>query len=490
MCDIPSEVFGGVCLLVVTGCVLMRGVKQPIAESEYSMPRNRNIVVFLTSGQRCDAVGCADVWAVDTPHLDRLAMQGLPLSAVSPTPAATPSMVSLFTGLYPRQHGVLDEGSITDPMPGGWVKQFADAGYHIAGVGRVGMVVDHLHEACLVRDVSAVDGGGCAFLQYARRRGIYDMVRYGRENRQKAGPFALEGDGIDDPADDVDGFITRQAEIMIERLPEDQPWVLIVAYTGPGNDLPAPAKFRKQIDQERLEGGYAPADMRRIENYADIPYPRSMLQRLSPENLRNIRHHYFARVSQIDHGVGRLRSVLARENKVEQTWMTLCSDRGQLLGERGLVGHRAMLGPALYVPMWVVPPPSAMKAIDPSLTEEDEEADHGLVSTIDWVATLCAIGGVDVPPGCVGQSVLPAFHGYDVGSDATISEYGTRLMFETMQHRVVYDVETEDASALFDLVKDPDERNDLIDTKEAMSVLDMLRWHLAGALMKLRPIRA
>ena len=79
-----------------------------------------------------------------------------------------------------------------------------------------------------------------------------------------------------------------------------------------------------------------------------------------------------------------------------------------------------------------------------------------------------------------------AVHGRGVGDEASISEFGGRLMLETLRYKVAFDVETARPRMLFDLLRDPEERNDLLDTEVSANVLDMLRWQLGQSLVPLR----
>jgi arylsulfatase A-like enzyme len=453
------------------------------------MALDRNLIVILTSGHRADAYGAARAWPIQTPHLDALAAGGIDLPAVCASPASTPALLSLFSGLQPRQHAVMDDGGKL-PKFGGWAKQLAESGFHVAGVGRIGMIRDHLYQGSAIADLSVTDAKSCPYLQHVSERGLLDHVVTHRQNRTRSGPFDLNGCGFDAPVDDVDGFIAEQAVMLVDQLPRDRRWVLIVSLTGPGNDLPAPRRFLEKIDPQKLMEGFVPADMRNIDRYAEPHYPRLMLQNLTPQKIATIRRHYLARVLMVDEMVGRLRRAVEFTGQSDKTWITLSSEHGTLLGERGLVGPRALLGGAVYVPMWVMPPQAAASHKEQE-TGDAEVTVSGcqLLSTCDFAATVCAIGGVDAPPGCVGRSVLPALNGQDVGADSVLSEYSGHLMLETMRHRVIYDVEADRPTALFDLINDPDERFDLVDSIEAWNVIDMLRLHLAGALMPLRPVR-
>lgn len=67
-----------------------------------------NVLVIVVDCLRADRVGHGPAGDGLTPNLDRLASNGIRFSkAFAPATWTKPSVASLFTGLYPRQHGVL-----------------------------------------------------------------------------------------------------------------------------------------------------------------------------------------------------------------------------------------------------------------------------------------------------------------------------------------------------------------------------------------------
>ncbi|MHC4994367.1 MAG: sulfatase-like hydrolase/transferase [Planctomycetota bacterium] len=454
------------------------------------MARHHNIIAILTHGHRADMVGILNDWPIITPYLDTIAERGIGLASLTASTDETAARVSLFTGLHPRQHGYACE-SLEEPTNiGGWVQRFHEGGYHVAGVGRVGMVREHLDDACIVQPVSHTqhnpnDETCCTYLEYMQRRGMLERVQTQRRQRNATGPFDMQPAGISAYADDVDYFIGKQAADRIKTMPTDRPWLLIVGFTGPGSELPAPPKFIKPLVNKHIPGGFVPADLGRIDRYARHDYPRTHIQNMGPATIENIRRHYLARIILIDQMVGAIYDQLDQHRLVNHTWVTLTSDHGYLLGERGVVGRQSQLGPALYTPMWFLPPEPVIDEMPPH-DEIETDPNHRILTTGDYAATLCAIAQLDPPTGCDGESTLPVMMGNSVGRSTQISESGHRLLLETMQHRVVFDTETEEILTLFDLMRDPLEKDDLAGTDKELEVADTLRWQLAGALMPLR----
>ncbi len=454
-----------------------------VADKE-AVNAQRNILLIVTTGQRGDALGGAGVWPIQTPHLDRLAGDGLALTAVSPSPADWPGLVSLYSGLHVRQHGVAESrGEMGRGM--GWLRRFRDAGYHLAGVGRVGAIAEELHEARVVAEMEETEPLRCEYLRYMHRRGMVDAVLEARERRERSGPFDPVR-GFAEPANDVDGYIGQKACEAIERLPTDKPWVMVVGFTGPGNDLAAPVAYLDLVEEKPLKKKYVPAELGRVDAFAELHQPRSVLQSLSGSGAAKIQRDYLARVCMIDCCVGMMRDAVKRHGHADSTWTALSSNRGHLLGERGLFGCTGFVGSGSYVPIWITPPKPMREAVDPNDAAVREN--DGLVSGVDLAATLCAIGRVDAPDGCQGVSLLGGLMGETAGHAAVLSEFGKRLLLETAQHKAMFDSETGEVRALFDVFIDESERSNLIGDPRGAAMVDMLRWRLAELLLPMRPV--
>lgn len=448
-------------------------------------PTHRNLLIVLTGGLRADVFGGSGVWPILTPHLDALIDGGLSVTAVAASTADAPGLLSLYSGLHPRQHGVLDE---TDRLPHvtGWARQLHEAGYYMVGVGRVAPIRHYLHEARLVAELNAPADAECDYLKFARKQGVDWQVQLHRQQRQRRGPFHFE-QPLQDPNHDVDGYIGALASTILQRMPTDKPWAMVVAFSGPGNDLPAPAPYVDVVEADKLDKGFVPASLADTDALGEMDYPRALLQRMTPGLLARIRQHYLARVCLIDCLVGMLRDAVDRHGHARNTWITLASDHGYLLGERGLIGHRCICSHAMYCPIILLAPEGKGGSGDDRYGEGVPDA---LLSTLDLAPTVCAIAQADAPPGCVGRSLLPGLVGQPIGAPSALCEFRGRLVFETLRHKVAFDVDTGEPRAVFDLLADAQERNNLVDLPQATDVLDAVRVQLAEALMPLRPVRA
>lgn len=443
------------------------------------MPHGRNIVILLPHGLRSDAVGDSNAWPLLTPHMEKMAKHGLRLVATSACPADWGGMASAVSGLHARQHGLTEPTGQPEPIEG-FPTWLAEQGYHLAGVGMVHSMLPWLDQSVVVAPPDGVNPAQCAYLQSLAGRGMLPAVQQQRLQRQRFGPFEPDRLLLA-PDDDVDGFITAQARRLLTQMPSDKPWAMVVCFVGPACDLPAPAMYSDAADVKLLEYGFMPPDFKRLDDLAELDYPRSLLQRMDPYRLARIRADYLGRVCLIDFGIGRILGVASRRSDAANTWTILASDRGQLLGEAGLIGHRSFLAPAVQVPLIIHPPKPVRNRV----------YDTALVSTVDLAPTIAALGSADVPRHCVGRSLLPLIDGHAVQSPLSVnagclSEFGRRVMIETERHKCVFHVETHEVIGLYDLLTDPDEKTNLLDSPRGLDVADSMRPRLADTLLPIR----
>jgi predicted AlkP superfamily pyrophosphatase or phosphodiesterase len=74
-----------------------------------------NVVLITIDTLRADRLGCYGYKSGHTPNIDKMAAEGVMFTnAVSHVPLTRPSHASIFTGLFPFQHGIHD--NIAQPL--------------------------------------------------------------------------------------------------------------------------------------------------------------------------------------------------------------------------------------------------------------------------------------------------------------------------------------------------------------------------------------
>ena len=100
--------------------------------------RQPNLLFIYADQHRADVLGCAGNDIVMTPHLDRLATEGVRFDQTwTESPICQPARASLLTGRYPNSHGVLGNfGGDCQPEWDTFPRRLQEAGYTTASIGK------------------------------------------------------------------------------------------------------------------------------------------------------------------------------------------------------------------------------------------------------------------------------------------------------------------------------------------------------------------
>ncbi len=153
-----------------------------------------SVLLVTIDTLRADHVGAYGAKDVSTPHLDRLAGEGVRFEqAIAPTPITLPSHASLMTGQYPPRHGVRHNGVyVLGTRHPTLAERFAAAGHRTGAV--VGAIVLAEHFG-LARGFSHYDdriaGGGSSLSGFPERRASDVTDRALAWLEQGEGPYFL-----------------------------------------------------------------------------------------------------------------------------------------------------------------------------------------------------------------------------------------------------------------------------------------------------------
>jgi choline-sulfatase len=170
---------------------------------------------------------------------------------------------------------------------------------------------------------------------------------------------------------------------------------------------------------------------------------------------------------------GRLIDALEQTGALDNTYVIVTSDHGQLM-ERGIHGH---FTPALYQPLIHIP----LLISRPELQQRQDV--YTLTSCVDLLPTLLHLTGQAIPDWCEGQ-ILPTFGGEEGSDDRTIFvvEAKSNSNFKPLtkatvamiqgKHELIYSFgypDHEDAYELYDLANDPEELEDLFTVRRSLA---------------------
>lgn len=300
--------------------VLLAALSLPADGRSAVAARPVNVVFILTDNQGAWTLGCYGNPDIRTPHIDRLAGQGMRFTrAFSSNPVCSPTRATYLTGLLPSQHGVHcylgAEQAQMGPHAYNTIAEFrtlpeilAEAGY-VCGLSGKWHLGDNLHPQ---------DG----FTDWITMPTGHTSTFYGAE--------VIENGTVRKEPTYLTDLWTEHGVRFIERN-KDRPFFLFLAYNGPyglGGSLRHPARNRH------------------ADEYADQWLPSFPRQERHPWLFNNKQYlndltairRVAAEVSGVDDGVGRILETLARHGLDENTLVIFAADQGWVGGQHGLWG--------------------------------------------------------------------------------------------------------------------------------------------------------
>lgn len=275
-----------------------------------------NLLVILADDMGYSDTGCFG-GEIATPHLDRLAGEGVRMSRFFNGGMCVVSRASLMTGQWwPR---ALPNFGATELVS----EKLHDAGYRTGLVGKW-----HLKGHPLDRGFDHFFG----FLG-----GFSDHFAGSRDYQLDQRPF--EDFGADYYSSDQ---FTERAIQFIETTPREKPFFLYLSFQAPHNPLQAPREDIMKYRGKYLQGWQSirEARFRRQKELGLVPdaatlpaYPRNLPEwdSLSPaqRDLEDLRMAVFAAmVERMDRGIGRLLEALKQSGRSNNTLVLFLSDNG------------------------------------------------------------------------------------------------------------------------------------------------------------------
>ena len=120
------------------------------------------------------------------------------------------------------------------------------------------------------------------------------------------------------------------------------------------------------------------------------------LSQATAEHYRRWRAHYYANISLIDEGIGKILGALEESGALERTLIVFTSDHGDALGDHGLAYKSAFYEPIAHIPLLVRGPGVTPGGRCPAL-----------ISTLDLVPLFYRTCGLEPPPVVQGVDPTP-----------------------------------------------------------------------------------
>ncbi|HEX2030310.1 MAG TPA: sulfatase [Actinomycetota bacterium] len=322
------------------------------------------LVVFDTA--RWDRFGCYGYGRPTTPTVDRLAEEGLRVETmIANGPWTLPAHGSLFTALYPSEHGSQWQTgpALRDSVPVTMAEWLRGLGYHTVCATNNGLISPRTR---LSR----------GFDRYAFRleleRGLPRTLRRARK--------VLAG------GDSGGRIVNRWVADELESVP--RPLFLFVNYLECHWSYAPPRRLTKRVGGQRFGA------LRELEyrvRLADRVGPWEAVARADERTLAAYSTLYDGEVANVDDHLARLLDVLRSAGRLEEgrTLVIATSDHGEHLGEHGLADHHASVDDHLVRVPFV--------AWGPGLVPRRSRG--GIFEFVDVLPSLARLLGRDLPDG-------------------------------------------------------------------------------------------
>jgi arylsulfatase A-like enzyme len=465
------------------------------AASDSAAQSPPNILFLFTDQHHAGVLGCEGHADVRTPNFDRLAAEGVRFSrAYCQDGICVPSRISIMTGQYPRTTGVLTNGD-RPPFPERlhFLHDVLKArGYDTAAYGKRHLLPDDKagwnHTATTIspkQDPSdesyeewVSDQG--QFEEYTRdRRGSFDSPLFSHISNLK-------------DENTAEAYTARKTiEFLTEKRDPQKPFFCWCSFQRPHQPYTPTPRWAEAYDPQtvRLPDSLReppenlPPFMERLR--AKEARPWSLAEAARDEQIyRNYIAYYYALVTEIDHYVGEILSVLERKGLADNTVIIYSSDHGDFVAGHG-IGGKAAAGHNVYEETLRVP----LIARWPGRFRSGLLSDD-LVELVDLYPTILELTGTPCPEGysLPGRSLAPTLtEGRPVGRDYAISENWFQTTVIGKRHKLGTWTEPpgrtgdyrEFGDMVFDREEDPAEMNNLAGQPEAAETEARLRECLA-----------
>jgi len=362
-------------LIVALSTFTALALAMPLA-SAATPSKPLNIVVLYADDWRHDTLGAAGHPVVKTPHLDRLAKEGMRFTHNCVTTAICGvSRATLLTGQWMSRHGNPAFAMFTTPWAETYPGLLRRNGYHVGHIGK-------WHNGTFPQD--KFDFGRAYSGTHWIREADGTKIHVTQKN---------ENDALD----------------FLRTRPTDKPFVLTLAFFATHAEDQNPLQFLPQ-----------PASM---ELYKDtvIPVPKTSsdedFKRLPPfianeQNEGRVRYHwrfdtpekyqtmmknYYRLATEVDATCGRVLATLRQQGLLENTLVIFTADNGYFHAEHGLADKWYPYEESIRTPLIVRDP--RMPAAQRGQTNDD------FTLNVDLAPTFLAAAGIAAPARMQGRDL-------------------------------------------------------------------------------------
>jgi len=326
----------------------MTGCADPGEREGFAPTATRGYILISLDTLRTDRLGAYGGDFGTSPFLDRLSSEATVFeSATAPYPSTLVSHMSMFTGLYPPQHGVYPPYSALRPSVPTLGEKFAAGGFRTQG---------HTE-------------GGFVAAGYGFERG-----------------FEVYDDTVLFDDSDIERTFERGLSFL-DSLQSDERFFLFLHTYSAHDPYDPPARFVEQF------GDSEPGPLSKGERLRDFNLGQ---EAITPAEVERFGLRYSASVRYVDSVLESFVTDLGSRGLLEETTLVITSDHGEEFLEHGRLGHTQLFPETLGVPLIIVHPG---QSVGQRISDE--------VSLVDVAPTLISLAGLPPLEQAAGRSLEP-----------------------------------------------------------------------------------
>lgn len=399
----------------------------------------KNVVVILADQLRKDCLGVYGNGYVKTPNIDRLAGQSVRFNrSYVANPICSPNRLSMFSGLYPSNHGLNTNGLLKSDDGRTLMHLLQNQGYQTASIGKI-----HFNpfsaesagksfesEACWreIPDTDAYREGYFGFdyieLSLGHTLPCAHYYKWFKGNGGTNDMFNVETYGPSYSPDEQCGvrrmpsrlsasaFVGERSVNYIRTVRDrKRPFFLSVSFPDPHHPFTSCYDDYERWASREVKPGIGSADdlRTRPEHFSllfnggwsrkgksPFKFPGGIPEDIGIERKR----HTYAMIEAVDHNIGIVLDELERQGLMEDTIIIFTSDHGELLGDHGLW----LKGPFLYEGLVNTP-------LTIYVPNNNAYISDGLFSTVDIAPTVLDLLDMPIPSDMDGISQAAELRG-------------------------------------------------------------------------------
>jgi len=437
--------------------------------------RKPNIILIVSDDQGYHDLGCFGSEEVQTPHLDRLAREGVRCTSYYVTwPACTPSRGGFLTGRYPQRNGLYDmiRNDLADTGHRYEAYEYSVSPERVLGMDvREIMISQILKKAGYATAVFGKWDGGQLHRYLPLQRGFdrfYGFVNTGIDyfTHERYGVASMYRDNrptTEDKGTYCTYLYQREAERFV-RDHKDTPFFLYLPFNAPHG--------ASNLDPKIRGAAQAPEKYKKLYPHLKDDYvegKRYGRKAMVPSKSKR-RLEYLAAITCMDDAIGSILGLLDQFQIADNTLVVFFSDNGGSGGSDNspLRGHKGQM----FEGGFRVPFLARYPGVIPAGTTS-----HEFLTSLELFPTFTRLAGQQLPEGVTydGFDMLPVLTGC-TSSQRTEMYWQRRGDKGARVGRYKW-VDSAAGHGLFDLSADIGEQHDL--SQEHPEVLAEMRAHFA-----------